>query len=57
LYNIGEDLADYNGQQKPAGGSAGHPAQGKIAGRKERCQLEKLGPRWTLLHKLFTGFA
>lgn len=28
-YNTGEDLTDCNGQQKPAGGSAGHPAQAR----------------------------
>jgi hypothetical protein len=53
----GEDLTDCNGQQKPAGGSAGHPAQSKIAVRRDRYQLEKLGPRWTSQHKLFTRYA
>jgi hypothetical protein len=43
LYHTGEDLAYRNGHQKPAGGFV-EPAQGKIAGRRDRSQLEKRGP-------------
>jgi len=55
LYNAGEDRTDSNGQLKPAGGSAGQPAQGKTARRRDRCHLEKRGPWWTLQNKRLPG--